>query len=150
MRILSGAAVPVLMLLAAGCGGGPPKPTPTHATLVVGKDANPDSSGRPSPVVLRVYQLKQEGAFNDADYFALTDKEQETLGPSLVAREEYELQPGDTRAFELKIAPEAHFLGASVGFFDIRNAKWKTIMPTPANKLTINVGKSEVAIAGGK
>ena len=149
MRTLAGAAVSVLVLLASGCAGAP-KATASHATLAVAQDANPDSSGRASPVVLRVYQLKQEGAFNDADYFALTDKEQETLGPSLISREEYELQPGDTRALELKIAPEAHFIGASVGFFDIRNAKWKAIVPAPAKKLTISIGKSAVAIAAKK
>ena len=149
MRTLTGAAVLVVVLLAAGCAGGP-KPTAAHTTLAVSKDANPDSSGRPSPVVLRVYLLKQEGAFNDADYFALTDKEQETLGPSLVSREEYELQPGETRVLDLKVAPEAHFIGLSAGFFDIRNSKWKTITGAPAKKLTINIGKAEVAIAGRK
>jgi type VI secretion system protein VasD len=153
MRTLACAAVSGLALSIAACGGAPPKPTPTQAALVVAKDANPDASGRPSPVVLRLYQLKEEGAFNNAEYFALIDKEQETLGASLIAREEYELQPGETRALELKIPPEAHFVAATAGFWNIRNSKWKTLLPAPGqpkSKLTISVGKSEVAIAAGK
>src|SRR5262245_27417756 len=93
----------VLATMLAACGG-PPKPTITKASLVVAKDVNPDPSGRASPIVVRVYQLKEEGAFSGADFFALYDREKETLGASVVAREEYELQPGETRQLELKIA----------------------------------------------
>ncbi len=73
------AGIGVLALLAA-CAGGPPKPAVAKAQLVVASDVNPDAEGRASPVVVRVYQLKEEGAFNSADFFALFDKEQETLG----------------------------------------------------------------------
>jgi type VI secretion system protein VasD len=147
-----------LGLLLAGCHSAPPKPTPEKATLIVAQDANPDSNGRPSPVVVRIYQLKEEGAFNNADYFALMDKEQETLGPSLVEREEYELQPGETRTLQLNVPPEARFLGAIAGFRDIRNAHWKAISPTPekslkdlihTKKLTISFGKAEVKVTAG-
>ncbi len=65
----------------------PSSPPRLRPTLVVAQDVNPDRAGRPSPIVVRIYQLKEEGAFNNADYFALMDKEQETLGASLVSRE---------------------------------------------------------------
>ncbi|HTV80436.1 MAG TPA: type VI secretion system lipoprotein TssJ [Steroidobacteraceae bacterium] len=147
-----------LGLVLAGCHSAPPKPVPERATLSVAPNVNPDSSGRPSPVVVRIYQLKDEGAFNNADYFALMDKEQETLGPTLVEREEYELQPGETRVLELNVAPEARYLGAIAGFRDIRNAHWKALSPTPekslkdlirTKKLIISFGKAEVKITAG-
>jgi type VI secretion system protein VasD len=124
--------------------------------LAVAPDTNPDVEGRPSPVVVRVYQLKEEGAFNNAEYFALVDKEQETLGPSLVSREEYELRPQETRKFELKSPPEAKYLGVIAGFRDIRNAKWKAVAAVPEKDLkdplrlqemAVNIGKTEVWIA---
>jgi type VI secretion system protein VasD len=103
----------LLALAVAGCSSKPPKPPPpTKAAIVVSADVNPDSGGRPSPIVVRLYQLKEEGAFNGASYFALADKEQATLGPSLESREEYELQPGQTKELVLKIPPEARYLGA--------------------------------------
>jgi type VI secretion system protein VasD len=131
----------------------------TRATLIVASDANPDSKGRASPIVVRVYQLKEEGAFANAEFFALFDKEQETLGASVVAREEYNLRPGETRQLELKLAPEARFVGAVAAFRDIRHAKWKVITPAPEkgltdllrkNKVTLNVARSELALAIGK
>jgi type VI secretion system protein VasD len=153
MRVLAGAAVCALALGLVACGGSaPPKPTPTKASLVVAGDVNPDASGRASPVVVRLYQLKEEGEFDNAAFFALFDKEQETLGASLISREEYELKPGDTRTLELKIAPEAHYLGAIAGYRDINNAKWKSLLPAgqKLKTVTINVGKSEIAVVAGK
>jgi type VI secretion system protein VasD len=147
------------MMAIAACGGSPPKPTVAKAALVVAADANPDSGGRPSPIVVRVYQLKEEGAFANADFFALFDKEQETLGASVVAREEYELKPGESRELELKIAPEAKFVGAVAGFRDIRNSRWKVVSATPEkkltdllrkNKVTLTVARSELTLAIGK
>jgi type VI secretion system protein VasD len=153
--VLAGSAALGLL----GCGSSPPKPTPANAMLVVAGDANPDDTGRPSPVVVRVYQLKEEGAFNDADYFALIDHEQQALGSALLAREEYELAPGQSRKIELKIAPDARFLGAIAGFRDIGNAHWKALSPTPkkglrdllrTQKLTISISRSAIGIAVGK
>lgn len=154
MRFLACGVICAVALCLAACGAKPPKPTPTKASLVVAGDVNPDSSGRPSPVVVRLYQLKEEGSFDDAAFFALFDKEQETLGPSLVSREEYELKPGETRSLDLKIPPEAHYLAAAAGYRDINNAKWKTVLPAGAGekvkKVTLNVGKSEIALVKGK
>jgi type VI secretion system protein VasD len=138
-----------------GCAGSAPKPTPAKAALVAAADVNPDMEGRPAPIVVRIYQLKEEGAFTNADYFRLIDKEQEALGPSLVAREEYELQPGESRTWDLKIPPEARFVGAAAGFRDLSNSRWKALLATPkkgwrTKKLTITVSRSAVTIAVGK
>jgi type VI secretion system protein VasD len=105
---------------------------------------------------VRLYQLKEEGAFNGASYFALADKEQATLGPSLESREEYELQPGQTKELTLKIPPEARYLGAVAAYRDLNNSKWKALSPAPEtglldfvrkHKLIVTVGRSEVKIA---
>jgi type VI secretion system protein VasD len=154
--------VPGLCLLAlaiVGCRSKPPKPPPppppTKAAIIVSADVNPDSAGRPSPIVVRLYQLKEEGSFNSASYFALSDKEQATLGPSLESREEYELKPGETKELVLEIPPEARYLGAVAGYRNLNNSKWKALSPAPAtgllefvrqHKLIVSVGKSEVKI----
>jgi type VI secretion system protein VasD len=144
-----------IVLELCGCAGGASKPTPAKAALVAASDVNPDIEGHPAPIVVRVYELKEAGAFNGADYFRLIDKEQEALGPTLVSREEYELQPGESRTWELKIPPEAHFVGAAAGFRDLPNSRWKALSPAPrkglrTRKLTISVAKSTISIVVGK
>jgi type VI secretion system protein VasD len=148
-------AVCAIVLQAYGCAGGASKPTPAKAALVAASDVNPDIEGHPAPIVVRVYELKEAGAFNGADYFRLIDKEQEALGPALVSREEYELQPGESRTWELKIPPEAHFVGAAAGFRDLPNSRWKALSPAPrkglrTRKLTISVAKSTISIVVSK
>jgi type VI secretion system protein VasD len=148
-------AVCMIVLEVYGCAGGASKPTPTKAALVAASDVNPDIEGHPAPIVVRVYELKEAGAFNGADYFRLIDKEQEALGPTLVSREEYELQPGEARTWELKIPSEAHFVGAAAGFRDLPNSRWKALSPAPrkgfrTRKLTITVAKSTISIVVGK
>jgi type VI secretion system protein VasD len=145
------AVILVLMFaLLAGCASAP-KPTPVKVTLVAAADVNPDVEGRPAPIVVRIYQLKEEGAFTSADYFRLIDREPEALGGSLVAREEYELRPGESRAWELKIPPEGRFLGVAAGFRDLANSHWKALVAAPrkgfrTRKLTINVARSAVTL----
>jgi type VI secretion system protein VasD len=138
----------------------PPKPLPpTLATLTVSADANPDNEGRPSPIVIRIYQLKEGGAFTNANYFALVDKESEALGSSLVSREEYEMQPGATRELELQIPAEARVLGVIAGYRDINNSRWKAVANAPEagladfvrkHKPTIAVGQTTVTIVTAK
>lgn len=155
-RIRNRAAILVAVLAtASGCSSGPPKPTPVKAALIIAADVNPDIEGHPAPIVIRLYELKEEGAFNNTDYFKLVDREQEALGPSLVAREEYELQPGESRTWELKVSGEARFVGVAAGFRDLANSHWKVLLPTPHKhfgtpQLTINVAKSAVTVKVGK
>jgi type VI secretion system protein VasD len=142
-------------VLACGCSSGPPKPTPVKAALVTAADVNPDIEGHPAPIVVRLYELKDDGAFNNTDYFKLLDREQEALGSSLAGREEYEVQPGESRNWELKVPGEARFLGVTAGFRDLPNSHWKALLPTPHKhfgtpKVTINVAKSAVTIKVGK
>ena len=77
----------ICALALSACGGAKPvKPTDAHAQLIVSGDVNPDNSGRASPIVVRLYQLRNDGEFATADFFALYDKEKETLGASFISR----------------------------------------------------------------
>lgn len=144
------AALAMCALAMAACASKPPKPVPARAQLVASSDVNPDSSGRASPVVVRVYQLKDDGPFVTADFFALYDKEQETLGASLVSRQEYVLSPGDTRALELELNAEARFLGAIAAFRDVRSARWRALTQSPEKTLTDLLGRDGVTLHVGK
>src|SRR5262245_21275301 len=105
--------VAVLAAATGGCGKAPPLPPPgappltivaapeakvkAPMTITVSPDANPDRNGRPSQVVLRVYQLKTDAAFLAAELLPLYDDEQKVLGQELISRNEFVLQPSDMR-----------------------------------------------------
>jgi type VI secretion system protein VasD len=153
-------------LLAAGiavsCGKAPP-PAPAQPpltiaappeakvkavmTLAVSPDANPDANGRPSPVVVRVYQLKTDAAFKGAEFFALFDDEEKVLGPELISRDEFQLDASEKRTIDITVAGDTRFVGAVAAFRDIRNAQWRGLVPAPKKGLTVSVERARIVLS---
>jgi len=117
--------------------------------MVIGAsaDANPDATGRPSPVVLRIYQLRTDAAFNGAEYFALYDDDKKVLGTELISRDEFVLAPSERRTIEISVAPEARFVAAVAAFRDIRNAQWRVLVPASRKGLTVAVERARVTLS---
>ena len=142
--------VTVLVALAAavaGCGSAPAKPADAKARISASAEVNPNSAGRPSPIHVRIFQLKEDGAFLDADFWALVDKEQETLAASLLQRLEFDLTPGESKDFPLKISPDARVLGVMAEFADYRNAQWRVVAQAPNKSLMDMIKKDRVTIS---
>ena len=131
--------------LAVGCGSSPPL---LRGTITVDSNVNPDRAGRPSPIVVRVYELKSVAAFNGADFFALFDSEQAALSGELVGREEFQLQPAETRQYQRQLQPETKFIGVVGAFRDLEQARWRQTAPVPKkSKPTITIGLQARAVA---
>ncbi len=142
-----------LALTLGGCASGPPKPplpTVVNGTIKVSATVNPSASQRPSPLLLRVYELKSDASFNSADFMALYQRDQAELAADLSSREEYMLEPGETKKFSKKLAPETRFIGVLGAYRDLEHAVWRKIVPVPpsekpqalliqANELSIDV-----------
>lgn len=143
--ILAGA---VLALCA--CASKPPKPAETKAVIAASADVNPDSDGRASPVVVRVYQLRGDAEFNGADFFALYDMEKETLGQSLILRDERTLFPGQQVELKLALSAEARFLAVAAAYRDIRASRWRTVVGVPEKSLLKLLAKRRVSVRVGK
>ena len=98
--------------VSAGCGklfG--PKTTQAAVELHAAPTLNPDDSGRPSPLRLRLYELKSVSAFNSADFNSLYQHDKDVLGGDLVSVEEIQVQPGMQKSFFMCLtAPDTKFL----------------------------------------
>jgi type VI secretion system protein VasD len=146
------------VLIMTGCGKGaapppiviapPPKPIPAALTIAASADTNPDDTGRPSPVVVRVYQLKGDAAFTGAEFFPLFDDDQKVLGAELISRDEYVLAPSEQRIVEVAVSDDARFVGAVAAFRDIRNAEWRVLVPASPNAvMTVAVERARVLLS---
>ena len=84
------------VLLLTGCTTLSPYSSVTklNLNLIASDEVNPDLHGRPSPVVVRLFELKHPVAFENADFFSLYERGKESLAPDLVTSEELELRPG--------------------------------------------------------
>jgi type VI secretion system protein VasD len=145
-------------LISPACAKAPPAP-PTiniappvetkisaQMTLSASSDVNPDGSGRPSPVVVRVYQLKTDGAFSAADFFPLFDDDQKALGPELVSRDEFILAPAEQKSVDLTLSGETRYVGAVAAFRDIRNAQWRGVVPAPRKGLAVSIERARIVL----
>ena len=146
IRLFFGATV----LALAACGGGP-SPTTVALTLSATPDANV-IDGQPSPVLVRVYQLGTPAGFVDADYFLLDKNESDVLGPNLLGKDEYFLNPGASQTVLLELAPDARVVGVVAAYYDIDNAVWRATAPVEAgekNEITATIGALAVSLAAG-
>ena len=117
------------------CGGSAPtKPIATKASIIASNEVNPNAQGRASSVHLLIFQLRDETAFMNADFSGLVEKDQETLGASLVQRSEADLSPGDERELVLNISPEARVLGVVAELANYRNAEWRAFTRVPSRE----------------
>ncbi|MFJ4293208.1 type VI secretion system lipoprotein TssJ [Cupriavidus sp. NPDC089707] len=92
---------------------------------------NPDDKGRASPVLVRVYELKTETAFENADYFSLDKNDKTVLTQDQLARDEFVLRPGESRDIERKLNPDTTALGLLIGYRDLGKATWRTVYKLP-------------------
>jgi type VI secretion system protein VasD len=109
-------------------------PAVLNATVVASAQVNPDARKRPSPVVVRVFELKAPTLFEQADFVSLFEKEQATLGAELVSREEFVLRPGETKPLSKPLSPDTKFIGVMVAFRELERARWRAVVPVAAGK----------------
>lgn len=120
-----------------GCGGADaPPPTRIEGNLVASPDLNPNLQGEPSPLVVRLYELKGETAFANAGFFQLYDDDSAALGGDLQDRLDFVLRPGETVSFTRNLKPDSRFLGVLAAYQDIDRATWRTLVPVPPEETT--------------
>ena len=139
----------VLALLLGACATTPPV-SKLQGSVQTSATINPDATGRPSPVVLRIYELRAPSAFQNADFFSLYEKDAATLGQEMVLRDEMELQPGETRELNRDLQADTRYVGVMAAFRDIDQAHWRAITPVTKGektRVTIKVDKLSVSIS---
>jgi type VI secretion system protein VasD len=139
---LGGAVAALLALALAGCSMMPfgTKETSVEGKITATPTLNADVRSRPSPIVMRVYELAARNAFDTADFVSLYERDKETLAADLVSREEIVLQPGETRDWKKKLAPATKFIAVVAAYREIERANWRTVQPVKqeaVNKLSI-------------
>lgn len=138
----------LVLAVATGCAT-PGQPAMVELSVMPSADLNPDANGRPSPVVLRVYRLASDSAFQAADFFQLYEQEAATLGPDLLGRDELMLLPGEGQNLLRRLEPDTRFVGVAVFYRDFETAGWRALAPVAPDgttKLTASVEALSVSL----
>lgn len=120
-------------------------PSTAHIEMEItaAPELNPNTEGRPSPIVLRIYELKSLEEFNNGDFFTIYDNETKALGKTMLAKDELEFKPGETKHIEREANPQTRFLGIIAAYRDIDNAQWRAVATIPEksrSKFNLHLG----------
>ncbi len=142
----------VSLQIVAGCASPPPPPKPAviQTSISAAAGTNPDSRGRASPVVVKLYELNSLAAFESADFFSLFEKDKETLGAELVARQDLQVQPNEQSRFERTLQMNTRYIGVIAAFRDLERAKWRAVIAVPPEKvmpLSIDIDAKSISMS---
>ncbi|ONH55629.1 type VI secretion system protein VasD [Pseudomonas cedrina] len=110
--------------------------TKLDLTLVAADEVNPDLHGRPSPVVVQLIELRHPVAFENAEFFSLYGRAEQTLPKDWVASEELELRPGEHLALKLSVEPHSRYVGVLAAYRDLPHVQWRLVLPVNPGQLT--------------
>ncbi|WP_227718101.1 type VI secretion system lipoprotein TssJ [Microbulbifer sp. Q7] len=93
-------------------------------------DVNPDSDGRASPVVVRVFMLADDRQFSREDFLNLYENAESRLGKDLIDTVVLkEFAPGEQRVEQLALTPEVRYIGLLAEFVQYQDADALMLLP---------------------
>lgn len=132
----------ISLVCLAGCS----KPS-VDLALASQPNVNPDHSGRPSPIIVKNFELRNDLIFKQADFQSLFERPVQVLGADLIAADELVLIPGEARKIAYKPNPDTRYLGVVAGFRQMDRAHWRVIKPIDAeNKNLIALEFNDTSI----
>jgi len=124
-------SVVCLCIILTACGATTENNVDFRYLISASSDINPDIEGRPSSVIVRVYQLANKINFENANYDALFESDHNALGTEFITLNEYFVDPNSQNDVDLKISENTKFIGVVVGYRSVDMVTWRTVMPVP-------------------
>ncbi|MBL8742850.1 MAG: type VI secretion system lipoprotein TssJ, partial [Myxococcales bacterium] len=92
---------------------------------------NPNESGNPRPVVVRLYQLQSDLNLQNARYDDVLLRPEEVLGKDVMKQDDVTVFPSDHLQVKFERIKEAAFLGGVALFHGPKGQSWKTFYEFP-------------------
>jgi type VI secretion system protein VasD len=118
-------------------------------------DVNPDERDKPSPLFIRLYELKSTKMINNADFIDIYERDKEVLGADLLAKQKLKrLTPGEARKDSFVLDPNTRYIALYAEFLQYKDAEYRVIIPVVPNnvvstKATVHVSGNSIKIIEG-
>ncbi|NQZ32441.1 MAG: type VI secretion system lipoprotein TssJ [Oceanospirillaceae bacterium] len=99
-----------------------------NISISANSGSNPDLAGRPSPTVIKIYQLSSDGKFKQTDFFTLYDDDS-TLSSDVLEHRELLLASQSSNSLLMTLDPKTQYIGITAAFQQSNNAKYKLLIP---------------------
>lgn len=118
-------------------------------TFLAEADVNPDDNKTPSPLFVRLYELKSPNMFNKANFIDIFERDAEVLGADMVSKQRLRhIRPGETRKTEFVLGKETKYVGLYAEFLQYKNAKYKIVIPV--DQTNVISTSASIAISGNR
>ncbi len=110
---------------------------------------NPSPTGQASPVMVRVYGLRNDQMWQQADFQSLFTDDATALGTSLVTKREVIVPPGANLPIRIDLPLDTAFIAAAAFFRSIDAAQWRAILPLETamvNNVQINLSTTQLTL----
>jgi type VI secretion system protein VasD len=153
LRMIYSGCLVLSILFIASCstvntkvGGALNLDTDLKLEIIVDSDINPDESGTPSPLFIRLYELKATKLFDRADFITLYENDKKAIGADLVAKQELKrLAPGKNTIEHFVLSKDTQYVALYAEFYQYKDAKYKVVFPISASNLVRNSIKVKIS-----
>jgi type VI secretion system protein VasD len=123
--------------------------TDLKLTFEADADINPDDSKRPAPLFVRLYELKSDKQFSNANFIDLYERDKEVLGADMIAKQRLKrIAPGETRKDEYVLDTQTRFVGLFAEFSQYKDASFKIIIPVASTNVIAS--SAVVSVSGNR
>ncbi|OLQ72848.1 type VI secretion system-associated lipoprotein [Photobacterium proteolyticum] len=127
-------------------------PLQVIVNIEAANNINPNVDGLASPLEVRVYQLQDSEAFNQASFIDLYNDDQGVLKAGLLSKRNLDsVLPGEKRQVAIPLIAETEYIAVVAAFADFREAKNKVILQIQAGLpvvVDVKVDGVNVSITG--
>jgi type VI secretion system protein VasD len=126
--------------------------TDLKINFMVDANINPDENKRPSPVFLRLYELKSAATFSKSDFIDLYEHDTQILGAELVNKQTLKpLTPGAARSENFVLHSGTSQVALYAEFSQYRGSVFKIIFPVTEhnitkNEITLKISGNEISL----
>lgn len=104
--------------------------TDLKLTFIVSADANLDDDKVPSPVIIKMYELKSPDMFEKSNFIDIFEQDSEILGADLIDTHRLKhLQPGEERMVRFVLDEKTKYVGLFAEFLMYKDATYKLVIP---------------------
>ena len=101
----------------------------------VAADINPDDDNKPSPLFIRMYELKSTRMFKKANFIDIYEKDKEVLGADMISKQRLKrMKPGESRNENFVLDKGTRYVGLYAEFLQYKKSGFKLLIPVvPTN-----------------
>lgn len=116
-----------------------------HLDVTARAELNMDDEGHSSPVVVRIYQLKEADTFNSVSYQDLVNQDSEVLKDSLLESKEIVLKPNTSISIDVPFDKKAEVAGIVALFKEpnLKDNSWRLVL----SRSDLNINKPREIVA---